>query len=282
MSRIAIISDIHANLPALEAVLADVKKQQIDLLYCLGDIIGKGPSPSECVDLCKKHCDRIILGNWEDFLLNFDMNEDPIRYYKEKLSQEQKNFLRSLDYRIEFYLSGYLVRLFHAHPNDVYRRVFGQSELELLSEMFDEPLRFYTDFPKKKTDIAIYGDIHYAYALHFEEAYYKKYFEKRSDESSYDDFYRLHREAISKTQGRYLINTGSVGQPFDGTSASYLILEGALHTDRKGGFSYTIRRVPYDKRRAAKITLESDMYDKEDYALEILSGIYRGLRKEKK
>ena len=60
--RRALISDIHSNLEALEAVLADIDQQQIREIYCLGDIVGYGPNPRECVDLVMK-CDVCILGN---------------------------------------------------------------------------------------------------------------------------------------------------------------------------------------------------------------------------
>jgi predicted phosphodiesterase len=58
----ALISDIHSNLEALQAVLADINAQGITEIYCLGDIIGYGPSPRECIDLIMK-CDVCILGN---------------------------------------------------------------------------------------------------------------------------------------------------------------------------------------------------------------------------
>ena len=53
----AIISDIHANLSALEAVLADIEKRDVDAIYCLGDVIGYGPDPRECL----KHCQNLDL-----------------------------------------------------------------------------------------------------------------------------------------------------------------------------------------------------------------------------
>ena len=59
----AIISDIHANLEALEAVLADISRQGITEIYCLGDIIGYGPNPRECIDLVMEHCKVCLLGN---------------------------------------------------------------------------------------------------------------------------------------------------------------------------------------------------------------------------
>ncbi len=58
----ALISDIHSNLEALESVLADIKGQGITEIYCLGDIIGYGPNPRECIDLVMK-CNVCLLGN---------------------------------------------------------------------------------------------------------------------------------------------------------------------------------------------------------------------------
>ncbi len=59
----ALISDIHANLEAFEAVLADIRQQEISEIYCLGDIVGYGPNPRECVDLVMQHCKMCLLGN---------------------------------------------------------------------------------------------------------------------------------------------------------------------------------------------------------------------------
>jgi diadenosine tetraphosphatase ApaH/serine/threonine PP2A family protein phosphatase len=59
---IALISDIHGNLEALQAVLADIQQQGADTIYCLGDIVGYGPNPRECVDLVMK-CKMVLLGN---------------------------------------------------------------------------------------------------------------------------------------------------------------------------------------------------------------------------
>ena len=59
----AIISDIHGNLEALEAVLADIKDQEIETIYCLGDIVGYGPNPRECIDRVRETCHLTLLGN---------------------------------------------------------------------------------------------------------------------------------------------------------------------------------------------------------------------------
>jgi len=60
---IALISDIHANLVALQAVLADIKSREVDRIVCLGDIIGYGPNPVECLDLVIQHCEWALMGN---------------------------------------------------------------------------------------------------------------------------------------------------------------------------------------------------------------------------
>src|SRR6516225_1320981 len=58
----AIVSDIHGNLEALQAVLADIENHQAEAIYCLGDVVGYGPNPRECVDLIMQ-CQIVLLGN---------------------------------------------------------------------------------------------------------------------------------------------------------------------------------------------------------------------------
>ena len=65
----AIISDIHGNLEAFTAVLADIREQGVQEIYCLGDIIGYGPNPRECIDLVMQNCAAVILGNHDQAAL---------------------------------------------------------------------------------------------------------------------------------------------------------------------------------------------------------------------
>ena len=65
MSKLAIISDIHGNLEALDAVLADIQTQGVERIYCLGDVIGYGPNPRECIDRCREF-DMCLLGNHDN------------------------------------------------------------------------------------------------------------------------------------------------------------------------------------------------------------------------
>ncbi|HMO13964.1 MAG TPA: metallophosphoesterase family protein [Pirellulaceae bacterium] len=68
-SKLAIISDVHANLEALQSVLEDIGAQNIKDIYCLGDIIGYGPNPIECIDLVMEKCTRTILGNHDQAVI---------------------------------------------------------------------------------------------------------------------------------------------------------------------------------------------------------------------
>src|SRR5215471_16846898 len=61
----AILSDIHANLEALQAVLDDIRQYEVEAVYCLGDIVGYGPNPRECIDLVMENCQLSLLGNHE-------------------------------------------------------------------------------------------------------------------------------------------------------------------------------------------------------------------------
>ena len=277
--RIALLSDVHGNLPAFEAVLRHIDNNNIDFIYNLGDLIGKGPSPKEVVDLSMEKCNVSILGNWEDFLLNSGIDEDPIRFYRRQLDEKHLDYFKSLDYGIELYMSGRLIRIFHAHPFNVYRRVFKFSDLNTLLEMF-----MFNDVPgcyryPDMSDISIYGDIHHTYHVVFDDDYflrkYKEYHELLG--INFTDFSIKYANAISQLRGRQIYNLGSVGQPFDGTTASYLVIEGEFDSRTPAPLTISFVRVPYDNRLAAEIARKSDMLDKDLYIREILTGIYRGL-----
>ena len=72
--RIAIISDIHGNLPALDAVLADLAMQRPDQVYCLGDLVGYGASPNEVTERIRAEAIPTVMGNYDDGV-GFDRDE---------------------------------------------------------------------------------------------------------------------------------------------------------------------------------------------------------------
>lgn len=240
--KIALISDIHGNLPALEAVLKDIEKRQASRVFCLGDLIGKGPNSAEAVDICREICDGIVVGNWDKYLATEDLDDEGFKYYKNQLGEERLDYLRELPGFMEFYLSGKLVRLFHAHPLDVYKRVHPGSPLEERENMFLEPALTGEKKHSGGSDIAGYGDIHWAYTQNI--------------------------------QGRILFNTGSVGNPLDLPMASYVILEGDYNSDVPEGFSIQFCRVPYDVELAVRQAKAENVPQLEAFISELRTAIY--------
>ncbi len=78
--KIAIISDIHGNLEALQEILKDIKYKKVNKIFCLGDIIGYGPCPRECLQVIKKNAEIILRGNHEDAAINFQTQKRMSNY----------------------------------------------------------------------------------------------------------------------------------------------------------------------------------------------------------
>jgi len=236
------MSDVHGNLPALDAVLEDIEKRDISLVICLGDLIGKGPSSPEAIDICIEKCDEVIMGNWDKYISNTDESRESIDYYKNQLGSERLEYLKALPEFAEFYLSGKLVRLYHAHPLDVYKRIHPTSELSERLKMFAEPTLVGTKSIQGESDIVGYGDIHWAY--------------------------------IQNVQGKLLFNTGSVGNPLDLTMASYVVMEGEYESQAPEAFSTQFYRVPYDIELAIAQAKKAKVPQLDAYITELRTGIY--------
>ena len=137
MEKIAIISDIHGNLEALKSVLIDIKKENINNIYCLGDIIGKGMHPNECFGMISDNTKVIVRGNFEKWIgLESDYSSRAWCFNRTLLNNDTYRGIRSLPFSYEFYLSGRLVRLFHATPYDINKKIFAFSNNEALKSMF--------------------------------------------------------------------------------------------------------------------------------------------------
>ncbi|EMA11542.1 phosphoesterase, MJ0936 family [Haloarcula vallismortis] len=140
--KLGVISDIHANLPALESVLSDMP-ESVDQLVCLGDVVGYNASPAECVDLVREECDVVLQGNHDRNVENpetYSSNrqaEAGLQYAKEELGDEQVQYLLERPERED--VGDFLA--VHSHP-----------------ETMDEYV-FPSDFPEMRTYLDSYDGV---------------------------------------------------------------------------------------------------------------------------
>ncbi len=187
---IAIISDIHGNLEALRETFSYIDKEKIDTVYCLGDIVGYGPNPNECVEIVRNRCKSIVLGNHDAAasgaldISRFNLNaRNAIIWTGKKLKEENRNYLENLPY---IYKDQDLFFV-HASPKNPERWTYVFSDITAKEELnsFNEKVCFigHTHSPM------IYPD---------------------AEKGNYSNCYTF---ANNK---KYLVNVGSVGQPRDG------------------------------------------------------------------
>ncbi len=220
----ALISDIHSNLEAFEAVLADIKQQGITEVYCLGDIIGYGPNPCECIDLAMR-CEVCLLGNHDQGAL-FDPEgfntgaERAIFWTRDQLESSAGNPAESAK-RWDFL--GELPR--NRRENGILY-VHGSARNPLNEYVFPEDI-----YNQRKMEKIFSLIEHHCFQGH---THVPGVFTQGLNFLSPEEVNYTYRHSDEKT----MINVGSVGQPRDGDPRScYAILEDG---------TVTFRRVAYD------------------------------------
>ncbi|HET9163881.1 MAG TPA: metallophosphoesterase family protein [Solirubrobacterales bacterium] len=226
--RVAALSDIHANLPAFEAVLAAIDDAGVDEVWCLGDVIGYGAEPDECADLVRERCDVCLVGNHDLAVLGAldvgafsEAAAAAVSWTREHVAERTVELLRELDPAGEREGIG----LFHASPRDpVWEYVLSAEQADACLDAHREP-------------IALIGHSHVSL------------FFVRPGEGEQGDEVRGSQAGddtlLELGAGRWLINPGSVGQPRDGDPrAAWLELDTGAGTAR-------FHRVGYDIERAA-------------------------------
>lgn len=120
--RLGLISDVHANLPALEAVLSDMP-ESVDEVVCLGDVVGYNPYPVECLELVQEECDYVLQGNHDREISNPEVYRrnrqayEGLKLAREELSDEDVQYLLELPEQTEIGDTGFLG--VHSHPENV-------------------------------------------------------------------------------------------------------------------------------------------------------------------
>jgi predicted phosphodiesterase len=216
--RYALISDIHANLQALIAVFSHVDTQHVDSIICLGDMVGYGPSPNECISLISQRCNIILTGN-HDFACIDDGEKERFNQYARiaiEWTIDQLN-IESLAALENIKLTESIKPYLFVHSSPDY-----PSEWNYIISM-NHAITNFTAFDEQ--------------ACFFGHTHVPVIFCKRAA-----GIYEIIDDPtiVLKPNEKYLINVGSVGQPRDGnTDASYSILDCSTQ-------EYTNFRVPYN------------------------------------
>jgi predicted phosphodiesterase len=219
--RVAVISDVHGNLAALDAVLEEIRRAELDAVWCLGDTVGYGPRPNECTALVRERC-AIVLGGNHDFVVAGTMEidsfsaaaRDAAEWTQTVLDDASLQFLRGLDpvARVEG------CALYHGSARDpVWEYVLSDEAAWWTFQATTEPL-------------VLVGHSHVPLTISF-------------DGDSLHGGVADDGEEVDLSEKRWLLNPGSVGQPRQGDPrAAFLLLD--LDARRA-----TFRRVEYDVER---------------------------------
>ncbi len=222
--RYLIISDIHANLTAFETVLADAGTlgRDYDYVWCLGDVVGYGPDPNECVDLLRSlphlclagNHDWAALGRLDVRTFNADARR-AVTWTRDTLTDDNLNYLEKLP--TTFVLGEFT--LAHGSPR------------EPVWEYILDPLIAALNFPHYQTPYCLVGHTHTPII-----------FEQINKQGECDSIAPVYSRQVSLNGARRIINPGSVGQPRDSDPrAAYAILDAETQ-------SWEFRRIPYDIR----------------------------------
>lgn len=228
MNQLTIFGDIHANLPALEAVLADMERRGLANLYCLGDLVGYGTFPNEVIAAIKERNIPTLMGNYDQGVGNNSddcgcaytnpvaeaLGKRSIAWTNAHTSAGNKAYLRQLAGQIPLQLGDLRVVLVHGSPRRINEYLFEDrpdSSLERLLAMVE-------------ADVLVCGHTHLPY----------------------------HKVLPS---GRHVVNAGSVGKPKDGDPRAGYVVLAANDRDLRVDFI----RVSYDVERAARAIEASEM-----------------------
>jgi diadenosine tetraphosphatase ApaH/serine/threonine PP2A family protein phosphatase len=222
--RVAIISDIHSNLEALQKALEIIDEKKVEEIVCLGDLVGYGANPNECVELTRKRASRILLGNHDQAAFDLSQTEHFNRHARtaaywtnQTLTQENLEFLKSLPFQ---HVIDDLTFV-HASPRDPeqWEYVFSAHEAK-------------TNFPSFQTRICFVGHTHIP--------------------GVFPEDLKMQKSKVTR-ENRYIINVGSVGQPRDG---NWKLSFGVFDTS---AWTYDLIRSEYDVQTALEKIVAADL-----------------------
>lgn len=221
------ITDIHSNLPALEAVLRAVEGAGVEQIWCLGDVVGYGADPDACADLVRERCDLCLVGNHDlavlgglDIARFSETAAEAVEWTRANVADRTLEFLRDLE------PAGARdgIGLFHASPRDaIWEYVLSIEQADACMDVQSER-------------VALIGHSHVS--LYFGRP-------DREERGETHGAQTNDGAQLDLSRGTWLVNPGSTGQPRDGDPrAAWLELDTGAQTAR-------FHRVRYDIDRAA-------------------------------
>ena len=226
--RVAVITDIHANLPALQAALARIDELGIETIYCGGDLVGYGPHPNEVCALIEERGIPTIHGNYDHAIArdhddcgcayvtqaDRDLGQRSVEWTLRNTSADAKAFMRELPFDLRFSLGEESVRLVHGSPRKVNEYLFE-----------DKPERTFERIAEgADCDVLVFG--------------------------------HTHKPWVREHGGVLFVNCGSVGKPKDGDPrGAFAVLEAA----GADGIDVTIERFAYDAGAVAREVEEAGL-----------------------
>jgi putative phosphoesterase len=221
VTRIAVITDIHGNLPALEASLAAIDSIGIDQTYCGGDLVGYGPHPNEVCALIQDRAIPTIYGNYDYAIAreledcgcayvtqhDRELGQQSVAWTLAHTDQRSRDFMLGLPFDLRFPVGDQDVHLVHGSPRKVNEYLFEDKPASLYERLANA----------EEAQVLVFG--------------------------------HTHKPWIHSYGGVLFVNCGSVGKPKDGDPrAAFAILE----ADEHGPIRVSIERVPYDAEAVAR------------------------------
>jgi predicted phosphodiesterase len=237
--KYAILGDIHANLEALNTVLEDAQKERVTHYACVGDVVGYAANPKECMEIVRQLDCPVVKGNHDEYAsvddecVNFrPMAADAIRWTRLQLSEDERQWLRDLKF----------VRMVES-----FTIVHATLDMPQKWGYVMDKLAAASSFSYQNTALCFYGHTHQPCAF------------IRDGIVKGGQFEKLRIEPGKK----YFINVGSVGQPRDGNPlAAYVLYDMVTNI-------VTLKRLPYDIKKAQEKILAAGLPDKCATRLEI-------------
>jgi putative phosphoesterase len=244
--KIALFSDIHANLPALEACLASIEQHDVDAIYCLGDLVGYNVWPNEVINEIRRRGIATIAGNYDEGIglmsdecgcayktdPEKDMGKISISYTNHLVQPKERNYLRTLPshIRVEFKFNNEQMNLLlvHGSPRKINEYLFEDREEKSLMRILEDA----------DADILCFGHTH--------KPYHRVLPSNEGDEQTY----------------RHAINIGSVGKPKDADPRGcyvILTLNSEASKSNKEAISVEFIRFEYDVEKVAKAIEDSPL-----------------------